>query len=160
MAAPSRREYNGGSPEPATVGHRFNLGRRAGLLLPLSSVRGPRGGLGSYADAGAVARWLRTSGSTMWQHLPLNEVSPGQDSPYSASSSSALEPVYIDLDGVEDLGGELTPEEERRLDADRNGDRVEHEEVRAAERSALRRGWDRFRCAELRGVPQRERALA
>ena len=142
------------------MGHRFNLGRRAGLLLPLSSVRGPRGGLGSYADAGAVARWLRTSGSTMWQHLPLNEVSPGQDSPYAASSSCALEPVYVDLDGVEDLGGEVTADEQRRLDADRQGDRVEFEAVRAIKRSALRRGWERFREMEMRGDSSRARAFA
>jgi 4-alpha-glucanotransferase len=118
------------------VGHRFNLGRRSGLLLPLSSVRGPRGGLGSYADAGAVARWLLQSGSTLWQLLPLNEVSPGQDSPYSASSSCALEPVYIDLDSVEDLKGELTDDERRRLESDRTGERVEFEAVRSAKRSA------------------------
>src|SRR5438309_5562159 len=151
MAAPVRREYNGDSPESAIVGHRFNLGRRAGLLLPLSSVRGARGGLGSYADAGAVARWLRQSGSTLWQLLPLSEVSPGQDSPYAASSSCALEPVYIDLDSVEDLEGKLTDEEKRRLDADRRDERVDFESVRAAKRSALRRAWERFRDHELRG---------
>ncbi|HYV66304.1 MAG TPA: 4-alpha-glucanotransferase, partial [Myxococcales bacterium] len=96
MAASGSHGYKTGSRVGHDVGDRFNLGRRAGLLLPLSSVRGPRGGLGSYADAGSVARWLRQSGSTLWQHLPLNEVSPGQDSPYSAASSCALEPVYID----------------------------------------------------------------
>src|SRR5919199_1870309 len=101
------------------MGHRFSLGRRAGLLLPLSSVRGPGGDLGSYADAGAVARWFKSAGCTLWQLLPLNEVSPGQDSPYAASSSCALEPVYVDLRSVDDLGGELTDDERQRLDSDR-----------------------------------------
>jgi 4-alpha-glucanotransferase len=142
------------------VGHRFNLGRRAGLLLPLSSVRGPRGGLGSYADAGAVARWLRQSGSTLWQLLPLNEVSPGQDSPYAASSSSALEPVYIDLDSVEDLGSELTDDERRRLEADRTAERVDFESIRGAKRSALRRAWERFRDREVRTRSARAREFA
>ncbi|MFL5446101.1 MAG: 4-alpha-glucanotransferase, partial [Myxococcales bacterium] len=90
------------------MAHRFNLGRRAGILLPLSSVRGHRGDLATYADMGEIARFLLTTGSTLWQLLPLNEVSPGQDSPYAASSSCALEPVYLDLDSIEDLGGELT----------------------------------------------------
>src|SRR5438094_4026440 len=160
MAAPSRREYNGGSPEPATVGHRFNLGRRAGLLLPLSSVRGARGGLGSYADAGAVARWLRQGGSTLWQLLPLSEVSPGQDSPYAASSSCALEPVYIDLDSVEYLEGRLSDEEKRTLEVDRRDQRVDFEPLRAAKPSALRRGWERFRDRELRSGSARARQFA
>ena len=142
------------------VGHRFNLGRRAGLLLPLSSVRGPRGGLGSYADAGAVARWLRQGGSTMWQLLPLNEVSPGQDSPYAASSSCALESVYIDLDSVEDLDGRLTDDEKRKLDADRRDERVDFEAVRSAKQSALRRAWERFQDRELRGGSARAREFA
>ncbi|HEY4771161.1 MAG TPA: 4-alpha-glucanotransferase, partial [Myxococcales bacterium] len=77
------------------MGHAFNLGRRAGLLVPLSSARGSSGDLGSYADAGRLAEWLVKAGCTMWQLLPLNEVSPGQDSPYAASSSCALEPVYL-----------------------------------------------------------------
>src|SRR5947199_8913322 len=132
------------------VGHRFSFGRRAGLLLPLSSVRGPRGGLGSYADAGAVARWLRESGSTLWQLLPLNEVSPGQDSPYAASSSCALEPVYIDLDSVQDLEGRLTDEERRQLESDRTAARVDFEATRSAKRSALRRAWERFEGGEMR----------
>jgi 4-alpha-glucanotransferase len=160
MAAPVRHDYNGGSPESAIVGHRFSLGRRAGLLLPLSSVRGARGGLGSYADAGAVARWLRQGGSTLWQLLPLSEVSPGQDSPYAASSSCALEPVYIDLDSVEDLRGNLTDEERRRLDADRRDGRVDFEAVRIAKRSALGRAWERFRDDELRTRSGRAREFA
>jgi 4-alpha-glucanotransferase len=75
------------------------------LLLPLSAVRGSSGDLGSYAEAGRIADWLLSTGSTLWQLLPLNEVSPGQDSPYAASSSCALEPVYIDLHSVPDLRG-------------------------------------------------------
>ena len=142
------------------MGHRFNLGRRAGLLLPLSSIRGPRSGLGSYADAGGVARWLRQSGSTLWQLLPLSEVSPGQDSPYAASSSCALEPVHIDIDSVEDLDGELTDDERRRLEADRSAARVDFEAIRSAKRSALRRAWERFRDREIRTRSARAREFA
>ena len=124
--------------------HRFSLGRRAGLLLPLSSVRGPRGDLGSYADAGAVARWLLQAGCTMWQLLPLNEVSPGQDSPYAASSSCALEPVHIDLHSVEDLG-ELTDAEKSALDEARASGRVDFANVRNVKRGALSRALATFR---------------
>ena len=126
------------------MAHHFSLGRRAGLLLPLSCVRGAKGDLGSYADAGEIARWLIRAGCTLWQLLPLNEVSPGQDSPYAASSSFALEPVYVDLDSIEDLHG-LTDEEEAALDRARAQDRVDFGAYREVKRSALRRAFGRFR---------------
>jgi 4-alpha-glucanotransferase len=130
---------------------RFSLGRRAGLLLPLSSVRGPSGDLGSYLDAGAVARYLVSAGCSMWQLLPLNEVSPGQDSPYAASSSCALEPVYIDLRAVEDVG-ELTDAEKAALDAARASDRVDFPAYRKVKRGALARAFARFK--QRGGVPE------
>ncbi|HUJ25014.1 MAG TPA: 4-alpha-glucanotransferase [Myxococcales bacterium] len=127
------------------MAHQFALGRGAGLLLPLSSARGPRGNLGSYADAGEIARWLVTAGCNLWQLLPLNEVSPGQDSPYAASSSCALEPVYIDLDSVEDLGP-LTDAERAALAGERAEGRVDFGVVRDAKRSALQRAFEKFRA--------------
>ncbi len=141
--------------------HRFSLGRRAGLLLPLSSVRGPAGDLGTYSDAGATARWLLSAGCTLWQLLPLSEVSPGQDSPYAASSSCALEPVYIDLGSVEDLHG-LTDAEKSGLDAARAQERVDFPAYRSVKRSALQRAFVKFRerggSAELRAFREEHRA--
>ncbi|HTO98655.1 MAG TPA: 4-alpha-glucanotransferase [Myxococcales bacterium] len=125
------------------MAHRFNLGRRAGLLLPLSAVRGPAGDLGSYADAGRVAEWLLSAGCSLWQLLPLNEVSPGQDSPYSASSSCALEPVFIDLSAVPDLDG-LSHDEEQELLRLRREPRVDFEACRKVKRGALSRAFRRF----------------
>jgi 4-alpha-glucanotransferase len=134
------------------------------LLFPLSSVRGAQGGLGTYEDAGAVARWLRSAGCTLWQHLPLSEVSPGQDSPYAASSSCALEPVYVSLGGVEDLhaiGGEaaLDAADRAALESDRTAARVDFEPVRRAKRAALRRAWAHFRDQELRTGSARAKEL-
>jgi 4-alpha-glucanotransferase len=136
------------------VGHKFNLGRRAGLLLPLSCVRGRSGDLGSYADAGRVADWLLGAGCTMWQLLPLNEVAPGQDSPYAASSSCALEPVYVDLHSVPDLDG-LLPEEEAELARLRREPRVDFTGYRRVKRSALARAFQRFRDRERGTARQR-----
>jgi len=138
------------------VAHKFDLGRRAGILLPLSTVRGHAGDLGSYADAGAVADWLLTAGCTLWQHLPLNEVSPGQDSPYAASSSFALEPVYVDLRAIPGLDA-LTPEEEGELARLRREPRVDFEGYRRVKLAALRRAFGRFR--EREGGTDRERAF-
>jgi 4-alpha-glucanotransferase len=128
------------------VAHTFALGRGAGLLIPLSSARGPAGDVGSYADAGLIARWLKTAGCNLWQLLPLNEVSPGQDSPYAASSSCALEPVYVDLASVEDVK-QLDDGERRAFDQVRAQDRVDFNAVRDAKRSALHRAFERFRDA-------------
>ncbi|MBS2020943.1 MAG: 4-alpha-glucanotransferase [Deltaproteobacteria bacterium] len=131
---------------------RFHLGRRAGMLLPLSCVRGKNGDIGSYTDAGAVARWLRTGGCSMWQLLPLNEVSPGQDSPYAASSSLALEPVYIDLSQVPELGGDhaLTLEEQDKLTAARALRVTDFGAFREVKRSALARAFVAFKERELK----------
>jgi 4-alpha-glucanotransferase len=139
------------------VGHTFDLGRRAGLLLPLSSVRGSEGDLGSYADAGRVAEWLLSAGCTLWQLLPLNEVSPGQDSPYAASSSCALEPVHIDLHEVPDLDT-LAPDEDAELRRLRKESRVDFEGYRRVKRNALGRAFRRFLVRE-RGTA-RDRAFA
>ena len=138
---------------------RFTLGRRAGLLLPLSSARGPHGDLASFADAPAIARLLLRAGCTMWQLLPLNEVSPGQDSPYAASSSNALEPVYIDLDQVPEHGGDqaLSPEEKVLLEAHRASPRVDFSSVRAVKRAALARAFARFNSG---AAEERKRAFA
>jgi len=138
------------------VAHKFDLGRRAGLLLPLSSVRGPDGDLGSLADAGRIAGWLLSSHCTLWQLLPLNEVAPGQDSPYAASSSCALEPLYVDLHDLPDLDA-LIPEEEAELLRLRQAPRVDFAGYRGVKRSALRRAFGRFRQRE-RGSA-RERAF-
>ncbi|TMA73794.1 MAG: 4-alpha-glucanotransferase, partial [Deltaproteobacteria bacterium] len=125
------------------MAHTFHLGRRAGLLLPLSSVRGGAGDLGSYADAGRVSDWLLTAACTLWQLLPFNEVSPGQDSPYAACSSFALEPVYIDLNGVPDLDA-LAPDEEAELSRLRREPRVDFAHYRRVKRDALGRAFRRF----------------
>ena len=143
----------------------WSFGRRAGLLLPLSTVRGRRGDLATYGDAGAIARWLASAGCTLWQHLPLSEVSPGQDSPYAASSSCALDPVYVDLHAVEELhalGGEasLPPEDRQALENDRGAPRVDFEAVRRVKRRALERAFRHFRETEQAKGSDRARAFA
>src|SRR4051812_49994278 len=105
---------------------------------------------------GEIARFLLTTGSTLWQLLPLSEVSPGQDSPYAASSSCALEPVYVNLQSVPDLDG-LAPDEEAELARLRREGSVDFEGYRRVKRTALARAFRRFRHLS-RGTP-RERAF-
>ena len=84
--------------------------RAAGLLLPLFSMPSTRSwGIGECADLPVLARWMRDAGLGVLQVLPLNEMAPGQASPYSAVSAMALDPVFISVPDVPDfheLGGE------------------------------------------------------
>jgi 4-alpha-glucanotransferase len=110
--------------------------------------------MATYADVGALARWMVSAGCTLWQHLPLSEVAPGQDSPYAASSSCALEPVYVALDELEDLaalGGvpSLPAADREALERDRGARRVDFASLRAVKTGALFRAWERFRDVEL-----------
>lgn len=145
------------------MAHRWALGRRAGLLLPLSSVRGESGDIGSYGDFGAIARWLASGGCTLWQLLPMSEVSPGQDSPYGAVSSFALEPVYIDLAQVPEhveLGSAFTPAERATLERARAAKAVDFEAFRSVKRAALRRAYAHFKRTALARRSELARELA
>ena len=58
-----------------------------------------------------MTRWLSGAGQRILQLLPINEMAPGQQSPYSAISSMAIDPIYIRLPGVPEfaaMGGEAS----------------------------------------------------
>ena len=83
--------------------------RRSGVMVPLFSLSTRRSwGIGEFADLPAVAAWCRAAGQTVIQLLPLNEMSPGESSPYSSMTAMALDPLYIAVPDVPDfvaLGG-------------------------------------------------------
>jgi 4-alpha-glucanotransferase len=139
--------------------------RRAGLLIPLFSFPSSSSwGIGDIGDIEPMTAWLAAAGQRVLQLLPINERSPGQQSPYSAISAMAIDPVFIRLPGVPDfeaLGGEasLSAEDRKRLDAVRRSPRVEHEMVRALKHTALRAAFDRFKEAEWCRDTARARAM-
>jgi len=77
--------------------------RRAGLLLHPTSLPSSHG----IGDLGPAAHrfldWLVAAGQSVWQMLPVGPGGPG-DSPYSAQSSFAGEPLLISLDRLVDDG--------------------------------------------------------
>src|SRR5687767_12540430 len=97
--------------------------RRAGILVPLFSIPSSRSwGIGEIGDIEPMARWLERSGQRVLQLLPINEMPPGETSPYSALSAMAIDPQFISLHQLEDfdgIGGEeaLEPGRRARLDA-------------------------------------------
>ena len=119
--------------------------RRAGTLIPLFSLPSSRSwGIGEIGDIAAIARWLDAAGIRILQLLPINEMPPGESSPYSALSAMAIDPQFITLDEVEDfqeIGGEeaLEPGLRARLDAVRVAPRIQYAEVRALKELVLRR---------------------
>lgn len=129
-----------------------NVARRAaGILIPLFSLRSERNwGIGDIADLEPYTAWLAEAHQGLLQVLPVNEISPGETSPYSSMSAFALDPLYIAVDQVEDfqeLGGEawLDGPRRERLERLRESPRVDYGGVRALKQETLEACFARFR---------------
>ena len=85
--------------------------RSAGILMPVFSLPGEYG-IGSFGkDAEEFIDIVAETGNRVWQVLPMGPTSYG-DSPYQSFSSFAINPYYIDLEGLKEEG--LLTEEELR----------------------------------------------
>ncbi len=139
--------------------------RRAGVLMPLFSIRSRTGwGLGEIADLPELASWASKAGFSVVQLLPVHQVSAFDPSPYAATSAFALDEVYLALDACQDFqaagGRDALPEDLRaELRALADTALVDWKRVRALKRagidlafqSFLREEWERKsgRAAEL-----------
>ena len=128
----------------------IQVGRAAGVLVPLFSLPSTSSwGIGEIGDLAPMCRWLRQSGTRVLQLLPINEMAPGQTSPYSAISAMAIDPIYISMGAVHDfnaLGGEprLELADQVALTAARRADRIDYGSVRRAKDAALRLAFSYF----------------
>ena len=140
--------------------------RRAGILLPLFSLRSPRDwGVGDLGDVDAFCRWLSSDGHTVLQLLPIGEMAVYETSPYGALTAFALDPLYLDLDAVEDFaaaGGVagLSPGARLALDAARAAPGVAYAHVRHAKGEALAAAFAHYEAAEAATRSRREAAFA
>src|SRR6188508_2252500 len=128
----------------------FFQGRHAGLLTPLFSIPS-RGswGIGEIADLPKLGEWMTAAGFSFVQLLPINEMADGQNSPYSAMSAMAIDPIFISpaaVPDIESLGGEalLPPRERALLEKARQSPTIDYAAVRTAKMFALRAGFDHF----------------
>jgi 4-alpha-glucanotransferase len=134
--------------------------RHSGLLIPLFSLPSTESwGIGEILDVPLLARWMDGAGQDILQVLPINEMAPGQRSPYSAITAMAIDPIFISLRGVDDFraaGGEAALDARARdtLAAVRAARGVEHDRVRGLKNRALRIAFDRFQ-RERRGASGR-----
>jgi 4-alpha-glucanotransferase len=140
--------------------------RRAGVLLPLFSLRSPRDwGVGDLGDLEPFCRWLRSAGHTVLQLLPIVEMGPYETSPYGALTAFALDPLYLDLDAVEDFAaaggvGALSPGARLALDAARSTSGIAYGHVRHAKSEALAASFAHFEATEAATGSAREVAFA
>lgn len=80
-----------------------NNNRKAGVLMPVSSLPS-NFGIGTLgAGAYAFLDWLESAGMKIWQVLPLLPTGYG-DSPYQSCASDALNYYFIDFDELEKDG--------------------------------------------------------
>jgi 4-alpha-glucanotransferase len=139
--------------------------RRSGLLVPLFSAATTESwGIGELADLPAIAAWMKAAGQGAIQLLPINEMAPGQHSPYSAISAMAIDPIYIRVSDVPDfgaIGGDaaLSASDRAELSGVRQAARIDYSTVRDLKSRWLRRAFDRFFDAEWRADTARARRL-
>ena len=97
--------------------------RQSGIGVPLFSLTSSRSwGIGEFADLPAFASWCAAAGQRYVQLLPLNEISPGETSPYSSMTAMALDPIYIHVPACPSftaLGGEAALSADARAAAGR-----------------------------------------
>jgi 4-alpha-glucanotransferase len=137
--------------------------RYAGLLVPLFSIPSRRSwGIGELPDLPVLGGWLSAAGFSFVQLLPLNEMAGGQNSPYSALSAMAIDPIFIspaDVPEVAALGGEaiLDARERALLDAARRSTSIDYRTVRALKTKAFRTAFSYFLDHECRVPTARAR---
>jgi len=124
--------------------------RRSGLLIPLFAAPSRESwGIGDIGDIARLTEWLASGGQRILQLLPLNEMASGGQSPYSAMSAMAIDPIYIrvtDIAEFQALGGEasLNAEDRERLAHARAASKIEYNVVRPVKDRALHAAFERF----------------
>jgi 4-alpha-glucanotransferase len=139
--------------------------RRTGLLIPLFSAPSTASwGIGDIGDIAPLSAWLADAGCRVLLLLPLNEMAPGQQSPYSALSAMAIDPVFIRVPEVEEFqaaGGDaaLSCAARQALERVRQSAHVDYAAVRSLKHGALRDAFCRFYEAEWNRDSERARSF-
>ena len=116
--------------------------RRAGVLMHLTSVPGPHGvgDLGPASDR--FAQWCAEAGLSLWQMLPIGPVGYGE-SPYSATSSFAAEPMLVSLERLAEQG--LLPKSRLKAPAALGRGDADFAAARAFKRPRFAEAFENFR---------------
>ena len=95
-----------------TIQDELLAARTAGILMPLAAMKTTRDwGVGDFGSLQAWTEFLAGLGVKFIQILPLQETAPGVNCPYSALTSFAVDPVYAQIDEVEDIANSARAQE-------------------------------------------------
>jgi 4-alpha-glucanotransferase len=112
------------------------LKRCAGVLIPLFSLRtGDDLGRGEIGDLMPMGELALAMGHRLVQLLPIDEIAPGETSPYSALSVFAIDPAYVSIHRLP--GMDLSIMETARRAARADGIRVNPANLYAVKRRLL-----------------------
>ena len=116
--------------------------RASGILMPVFSLPSSYG-IGTFGkSAFEFVDFLKESGQTYWQILPLNPTSFG-DSPYQSFSSFAGNPYFVDLDLLTD-DGLINSAEIEACDFGDNSSKIDYEKLYLNRFPLLRKAFARF----------------
>lgn len=139
--------------------------RTAGILMPLAAMKTTRDwGVGDFGSLQVWTEFLAGLGVKFIQILPLQETAPGVNCPYSALTSFAVDPVYAQIDEVEDIARSARAQEYigSLSAAMMNWNRASHApfaEVKQAKLKALWLGYQTFLIHEVSMGSARARAF-
>ncbi|MEM7015202.1 MAG: 4-alpha-glucanotransferase, partial [Verrucomicrobiota bacterium] len=136
--------------------------RTAGVLVPVFAIRRDDDlGIGDVAGVREMVDWAEQIGMRFLQFLPISEMG-GDNSPYNAISSMAIEPLTIDTSpaAIKDLSQAdfdkvLSAYDRREF----SGKSVRYKQVRELKTSLLRAAFDHFRETHLHQGTKREEAF-
>lgn len=116
--------------------------RRAGVLMPVSSLYG-KYGIGTLGkSAYDFISWLKKAKVKVWQTLPLLPTNYG-DSPYQSCDSHALNQYFIDFELLKD-DGLLSESDYSQIKWCDNDDRVDYNALFLNKAEVLKKAFSRF----------------
>ena len=116
------------------------MDRRCGVLMPVSSLPGAYG-IGCFShEAYEFVDFLKETGQTYWQILPLCQTGFG-DSPYQSVSTFAGNPYFIDLNEFVEKGY-ISREDLNSYDFGDNPGHVDYGKMYNARYAALRKAYE------------------
>lgn len=119
--------------------------RTSGILMHISSLWGDTG-IGTMGkSAYEFVDFLKKSGQSYWQILPLCPTSYG-DSPYQSFSTFAGNPYFIDFELLEE-DGYLTEKDYSQFDWGKNPEKIDYEKIYENRIKVFQKVYSRFSLA-------------
>ena len=122
------------------------MNRKAGILLPVSSLPS-RYGIGCFDEAAyKFVDWLKAAGQHYWQILPLVPTSYG-DSPYQSFSTFAGNPYFINLGKLVEAGF-LAEKDIKSVDMGTNPADIDYAKLYKGRYKLLRKAYENSQISE------------